>query len=55
MLRYRLLKDLPTFKAGGVFYISQYGALIYDNGGWVVYYSHKTKSLFTYRTSSNKT
>lgn len=24
-----------------------------DNGGWIVYYSHKTKSLFTYRTSSN--
>lgn len=24
-----------------------------DNGGWIVYYSYKTKSLFTYRTSSN--
>ena len=23
------------------------------NGGWIVYYSYKTKSLFTYRTSSN--
>ena len=24
-----------------------------DNGGWIVYYSHKTKSLFTYKTTSN--
>ena len=24
-----------------------------DNGGWIVYYSYKTNSLFTYRTSSN--
>lgn len=23
------------------------------NGGWIVYYSYKTKGLFTYRTSSN--
>ncbi len=23
------------------------------NGGWIVYYSYETKSLFTYRTSSN--
>lgn len=23
------------------------------NGGWIVYYSYKTKSLFTYRTSSS--
>lgn len=24
-----------------------------DNGGWIVYYSHKSESLFTYRTTSN--
>lgn len=24
-----------------------------DNGGWIVYYSYKIKSLFTYRISSN--
>lgn len=24
-----------------------------DNGGWIVYYSHKVRSLFTYRTTSN--
>mgnify|MGYP001691149011 CR=1 FL=1 len=28
MKRYKLLKDLPTFKAGDLFYISQYGDLI---------------------------
>lgn len=36
MKRYKLLKDLPTFKAGDMFYISQYGALIYDDGGFGV-------------------
>lgn len=30
MKRYRLLKDLPTFKAGDMFYMSEYGDLIYD-------------------------
>ena len=36
MIKYKLLKDLPTFKAGDMFYISQYGALIYDDGGFGV-------------------
>lgn len=30
MAKYKLLKDLPTFKAGDMFYISEYGDLIYD-------------------------
>ena len=30
MKRYKLLKDLPTFKAGDMFYMSEYGDLIYD-------------------------
>jgi len=47
MLRYRLLKDLPTFKAGDMFYISQYGALIYDDGGFgVMVYSQSTLKRF---------
>lgn len=32
MKRYRLLKDLPTFRAGDLFYISEYGALVHDGG-----------------------
>ena len=32
MKRYRLLKDLPTFKAGDLFYISEYGALVHNGG-----------------------
>ena len=32
MKRYRLLKDLPTFKAGDLFYISEYGALVHSGG-----------------------
>ncbi|QHU90429.1 hypothetical protein GWK74_02970 [Candidatus Saccharibacteria bacterium oral taxon 488] len=32
MKRYRLIKDLPTFKAGDMFYMSKYGDLIYDSG-----------------------
>lgn len=32
MKRYKLLKDLPTFKAGDLFYISEYGALVHDGG-----------------------
>lgn len=35
MKYYKLLKDLPTFKAGDLFYISEYGALVYLDG--VVY------------------
>lgn len=32
MKRYKLLKDLPTFKAGDMFYMSQRGDLIHDGG-----------------------
>nr|DAY06814.1 MAG TPA: hypothetical protein [Caudoviricetes sp.] len=32
MKRYKLLKDLPTFKAGDLFYISEYGALVHNGG-----------------------
>lgn len=32
MKRYKLLKDLPTFKAGDLFYISEYGALVHKGG-----------------------
>lgn len=47
MKRYKLLKDLPTFKAGDVFYISQYGALIYDDGDFgVMAYSQSTLEKF---------
>lgn len=47
MKRYKLLKDLPTFKAGGIFYISQYGALIYDDGDFgVMAYSRSTLEKF---------
>ena len=47
MLRYRLLKDLPTFKAGDMFYISQYSALMYDDGGFgVMVYSQSTLKKF---------
>ena len=47
MIKYKLLKDLPTFKAGDMFYISQYGALIYDDGGFgVMAYSQSTLKEF---------
>lgn len=47
MKRYKLLKDLPTFKAGDMFYISQYGALIYDDGDFgVMAYSQSTLEKF---------
>lgn len=36
MIKYKLLKDLPTFKVGDLFYISQYGDLIHDDGDVVV-------------------
>lgn len=36
MKYYKLLKDLPTFEAGDLFYISEYGALVYDDGGYGV-------------------
>nr|DAS46511.1 MAG TPA: hypothetical protein [Caudoviricetes sp.] len=47
MKRYKLLKDLPTFKAGDMFYMSQYGALIYDDGDFgVMAYARSTLEKF---------
>lgn len=47
MKRYKLLKDLPTFKAGDLFYISEYGALVYDGGdGGVMAYARRTLDKF---------
>ena len=47
MKRYKLLKDLPTFKAGDLFYISEYGALVYDDGdGDVMAYARQTLDMF---------
>ena len=47
MKHYKLLKDLPTFKAGDLFYISEYGALIYDDGGFgVMAYAQSTLEKF---------
>lgn len=45
--KYKLLKDLPTFKAGDLFYISEYGALVYDDGGFgVMAYAQSTLEKF---------
>lgn len=47
MKRYKLLKDLPTFKAGDLFYISQYGDLIHDGGDiGVTAYARQTLDMF---------
>lgn len=47
MKRYKLLKDLPTFKAGDLFYISEYGALVYVDGGYgVMAYAQSTLDRF---------
>lgn len=47
MKHYKLLKDLPTFKAGDLFYISEYGALVYDDGGYgVMAYAQSTLDRF---------
>lgn len=47
MKYYKLLKDLPTFKAGDLFYISEYGALVYDDGGYgVMAYSQSELERF---------
>lgn len=43
MKRYKLLKDLPTFKAGDLFYISEYGALVHDG---VMAYARQTLDMF---------
>lgn len=47
MKRYKLLKDLPTFKAGDMFYISEHGALVHDDGGFgVIAYARQTLDMF---------
>ena len=47
MKRYKLLKDLPTFKSGDLFYISEYGALVYDDGGFgIMAYAQSTLEKF---------
>lgn len=47
MKRYKLLKDLPMFKAGDLFYISEYGALIHDGGDvGVTAYARQTLEKF---------
>lgn len=47
MKRYKLLKDLPTFKAGDLFYISEYGALVYNDGGFgIMAYAQSTLEKF---------
>ena len=47
MKRYKLLKDLPTFKAGDLFYISEHGALVYDDGDFgVMTYTQSTLEKF---------
>lgn len=47
MKHYKLLKDLSTFKAGDLFYISEYGALVYDDGGYgVMAYSQSELDRF---------
>lgn len=37
MKRYKLERDLPTFKAGEIFYINEGGSLIRENDGVVAY------------------
>lgn len=47
MKRYKLLKDLPTFKAGDLFYISEHGALVHDGGDvGVTAYARRTLDKF---------
>ena len=47
MKRYKLLKDLPTFKAGDLFYISKFGDLIHDGGDFgVTAYARQTLDMF---------
>lgn len=37
MKKYKLLKDLPTFKVGDIFYINDGGSLIHESDGVVAY------------------
>lgn len=48
MKRYKLLKDLPTFEAGDLFYISQSGDLVQDGGMYndTLAYTEQTLRLF---------
>lgn len=47
MAKYKLLKDLPTFKAGDLFYISQCGDLMYDGGNvGIMAYARHTLDMF---------
>ena len=50
MKRYKLLKDLPTFKAGDLFYISEHGALVRNDGDGgevgVTAYARQTLAMF---------
>lgn len=45
MKRYKLKKDLPTFKAGDIFYLNEGGSLIHESDG-VVAYSWSTINKF---------
>lgn len=49
--RYRLLKDLPTFKAGDEFYTDRYGSLYYDQSNSEKSY---TNGLMAYHFSTIK-
>ena len=47
MAKYKLLKDLPTFKAGDIFYISQCGDLMHDGGNvGIMAYARHTLDMF---------
>lgn len=47
MAKYKLLKDLPTFKAGDLFYISQCGDLMHDGGNvGITAYARHTLDMF---------
>ena len=47
MIKYKLLKDLPTFKVGDLFYISQCGDLVHDDGDvGVTAYTRQTLEKF---------
>ncbi len=47
MAKYKLLKVLPTFKAGDLFYISQCGDLMHDGGNvGIMAYARHTLDMF---------
>lgn len=45
MKRYKLVKDLPTFKAGDKFHLSINGNLVHDESGEVAYMKHTLKKF----------